>query len=187
MMTEATWTLLRRVYLSDYPRIRRQLQRVVGSTEVADEALQDTYVRLAEGGQITEHVGSPKKYLFMMALNAARKILRRDKSRSRYIEVVEKLDPDIADDAPGPETTATARADVSAVRGVLATMPDRRRAIFIAALFEEVPLHEIADRYGVGLRMVQIELKKARQDIFERFKGANVVDFAVGGPNGSEE
>lgn len=186
-MAEATSALLRRLYLADYARIRKQLQRVTGSADVADEALQDTYVRLAEGRELPAAVNSPSKYLFMMALNSARKILRKDRSRSRYIETVETFDPDIADEAPGPDIEATARADIVAVRAVLATMPDRRRAIFVAALFEEMPLQDIADRYGIGLRMVQIELKKARQEIFARFQRANVVDFATGRRDGSEE
>lgn len=185
MMSEATWAMLRRLLESDYARINRQLERVTGSAEVADEALQDTYVRLSQGGEISAPVESPQRYLFIMALNAARKILRKDRSRSRYIELVETLDPYLIDDSPGPDKEAYARSDIQAVWSVLQTMPERRRAIFVLALFEELPLADIAERHGIGLRMVQLELKKARAEIFARFQGDNVIDFANGRSEGS--
>lgn len=187
MMSEATWALLRRLFVSDYARMNKQLERLTGSADLADEALQDTYVRLAQGGEISDHLANPQRYLFKMALNAARKILRKDRSRSRYIEVVELLDPDIADDAPGPDKEAYGRADIRAVKAVLATMPERRRAIFLLALFDDVPLTEIALRQGVGLRLVQIELKKAREEIVARIEGLNVIDFASGTREGSQD
>jgi RNA polymerase sigma factor (sigma-70 family) len=186
-MTEANWAMLQRLLTADYARMSKQLERVTGSPDIANEALQDTYLRLAQGGEIAGQLQSPKKYLFMMALNSARKILRRDRSRSRYIEMVGMFDPDILDETPNPEREAGARSDIQVVRAVLETMPERRRAIFVLALFDELPLADIAKRHGIGLRMVQIELKKARDEIFSRFQGLNVVDFASVSPNGSED
>lgn len=179
MMSEATWALLRRLLVSDYARLSRQLQRLTGSADLADEALQDTYLRLAEGGEISDHLASPQKYLFKMALNAARKILRKDRARGRYIEIVDTLDLEVADEAPSPETEAFARAGIDAVKTLLAAMPERRRDIFVLALFDDIPLGDIARRYGIGLRMVQLELKAARAEIEARLMGANVVDFAT--------
>jgi RNA polymerase sigma factor (sigma-70 family) len=187
MMSEASWALLRRLFVSDYDRMNRQLARLIGSADLANEALQDTYVRLAQGGEIGAQLTSPHNYLFKMALNSARKILRRDRSRSRYIEVVELLDLNVADDAPGPDKEADGRADIRAVKAVLATMSERRRTIFLLALFDDVPLTEIADRHGIGLRMVQMELKKAREEIVARIEGMNVIHFANGRRDGSDD
>ncbi len=177
-MSEATWSLLRRLLVRDYAHLGKQLERLTGSADLADEALQDTYLRLAQGGDIKEHLESPNNYLFKMALNSARVILRKDRQRKRYIDLVELLGFDVADDSPGAEAIIDGRSDVTVVKTVLATMPDRRRDIFLLALFDDVPLPEIAQRHGIGLRMVQIELKKAREEVADRFMELNVVDFA---------
>jgi RNA polymerase sigma-70 factor, ECF subfamily len=178
MMSEATWSVLRRIFVAEQAWLNTKVERITGSADLAEEALQDTYVRLARGGEIRDHLASPKNYLLKMALNSARKILRKDRLRSRYIDVVEMLGVDVADDAPGPDNVAHGRSDVEAVRAVLDAMPERRRAIFLSAFFDDLPPVEIAARHGIGLRMVQIELKKAREEIVTRLIGSNVIDFA---------
>jgi RNA polymerase sigma factor (sigma-70 family) len=178
MMSEATWALLRRLLERDYSRYSVKLTRLTGSAELADEALQETYVRLAQGGDIKDHLENPGSYLFKMALNSARVILRKDRQRKRYIDLVDILDIDAVDEDPSPEAVVDGRSDIAIVKAVLATMPERRRAIFLLALLDDMPLTEIARRHGIGVRMVQIELKKAREEIADRFTRLNVVDFA---------
>jgi len=178
MMTEATWALLKRLFLTDYAHISRKIERLTGSADLAGEALQDTYLRLEQGGEIADHLVSPRNYLIKMTLNSARKILRKDRARSRYIQLVEQFDPDVSDDAPRQDRALQARSDLRAVKAVLSAMPERRRAIFLLALFDDVPLADIAQRYGIGLRMVQMELKAAREQIVARMEGSNVIRFA---------
>jgi RNA polymerase sigma factor (sigma-70 family) len=186
MMSEATWALLRRLFVDDYAWFSRKLERLTGSAELAEEALQETYVRLAQGGEIRDQLSSPQNYLLKMAINSARKILRKDRVRGRYIDLVELLGIEVADDAPGADRIVHAGRDILAVKAVLATMPERRRAIFLLALFDDLPLADIAQRYGIGVRMVQIELKTARDEIIDRMGGANVIDFANARPEGSK-
>lgn len=185
-MSDSTWAALRRLFVQDYARFRIQLVRLIGSTDLANDALQDTYVRLARGGDIKEHLDSPRGYLFKMALNAARGIARKDRLRERYVELAETLDVEVADETPGPAEIEEGRADMKVMADVLARMPARRREMFVLAWFEDVSPQEIAERYGLTARMVQIELKKAREEIVARMAGANVVDFASERPGALE-
>ncbi len=185
MMSEATWALLRRVFLADYTVLSRQVERMTGSADLADDAMQDTFIRLEQGGDITDHVTSPRSYLRQMAFNAARRIVRMNRARSRYFELVELFDAEIPDDSPGPEQQIDAQFDLLALRALLESLPARRRSIFVLALLDDVPLSEIARRHHIGLRMVQLELKKAREEIITRFRGLNVVDFASVAPDAS--
>lgn len=185
MMSEATWALLRRVFLADYTVLSRQVERMTGSADLADDAMQDTFLRLEQGGDITEHVASPRSYLRQMAFNAARRIVRMNRIRSRYFDLVELFDTEIPDESPGPEQQVEARFDLLALRSLLESLPARRRSIFVLALMDDVPLSEIARRHHIGVRMVQLELKKAREEIITRFRGLNVVDFAPAEPDAS--
>lgn len=186
MMSEATWALLRRVFLSDYARFAKQIEILTGSADLADDAMQETYLRLAQGGDI-DQVASPRGYLRQMVFNAARKIMRSNRVRSRFIDVVETLDLEIADETPGAERQIDGRSDIAALRDMLRSLPTRRRNIFILAMIDDVPLAEIAERHRLGVRMVQIELKRARDDITARFREINVMDFAKARADASKE
>lgn len=186
MMAEATWALLKRLFVTDYATMSRKMERLTGSADLAGEALQDTYLRLEQGGDIADHLVSPHNYLLKMALNSARKILRKDRARSRYIQLVDQFDFEVSDDTPRQDREVQAHSDLNAVKAVLTGMPERRRAIFLLALFEDVPLADIAQRYGIGLRMVQLELKAAREQIVATMEGSNVIRFAHPDRNASE-
>lgn len=185
MMSEATWALLKRVFLADYTVLARQVERMTGSADLADDAMQDTFLRLEQGGDIADHVASPRSYLRQMVFNAARQIIRTNRVRSRYFDLVELFDTEIPDETPGPDQQVDGRMDLLALRSLLETLPSRRRSIFVLALIDDVPLAEIARRHHIGVRMVQLELKKARAEIIARFRGLNVVDFAATAPDAS--
>jgi RNA polymerase sigma-70 factor, ECF subfamily len=177
-MSDATWATLRRLFVADYARFRIQLVRLTGSNDLANEAMQDTYVRLERGGEIKDHLESPRSYLFKMMLNSARGIARKDRLRERYIDLADTLDVTVADEKPGPAEIEEARSDMKAMAAILMQMPSRRREIFLLSWFEDMPHPDIAARYKLTVRMVQMELKRAREDIAQRFEKMNIVDFA---------
>ena len=123
MMSEATWALLKRVFLADYSVLARQVERMTGSADLADDAMQDTFLRLEQGGDIADHVASPRSYLRQMAFNAARRIIRMNRVRSRYFELVELLDTEIPDESPGPEQQVDGRFDLLALLCKAVTNP----------------------------------------------------------------
>ncbi|HEY0182519.1 MAG TPA: sigma-70 region 4 domain-containing protein, partial [Rhodopila sp.] len=56
---------------------------------------------------------------------------------------------------------AESRLEVEALAAALRTLPERRRAIFLAARVEELPHHVIADRFGTSARTVANEIQRA--------------------------
>src|SRR5450756_65626 len=69
-MTEMTRARLRTLLETGYTAFRERLRRRLGSDDLAEEALQDTWLRLARGGDVGV-VQSPDNYLFRVALNVA--------------------------------------------------------------------------------------------------------------------
>lgn len=133
-MTETPWTVLQRRLLSRYDDLKIRLTRYLGSTELANDALQDTWLRLERGGEISS-VQSPDSYLFRVAVNIARDHLRAENRRLTTTEVEVLLN--IADEAPDAEQILESRSDLEALKMVMAELPARQRAILVAARLEK--------------------------------------------------
>lgn len=173
-MSDATWATLKSLLVERYDYFVQRLSRHLGSKDLAEEALQDTFLRLANGGDIAD-VRHPRSFLYRMAFNEAGMRSRKERRQLGLLEadaLLAMIDPE-----PGPEQVATGRSDLLAVRRILDELPERRRAIFEAAYFQNVPHREIADRHKVSMRMIQYELRRVILLIDERLNKSNVLDF----------
>jgi RNA polymerase sigma factor (sigma-70 family) len=159
--------MLRSLLAARYDDLKARLSRRLGSSDLASDALQDTYVRLG-GAEVSGPVRSPAAYLFRMAFNVAMDQKRVEKRRLARNEVYDLLN--IADEAPGPARIAEARFEVEALERVIAELPPRRRVILLAARLQGMPQREIAKRLGVSLRLVEKELRRAQEYCAERLE-----------------
>jgi RNA polymerase sigma-70 factor (ECF subfamily) len=141
--------------VSTYPDLKKQLTSRLGSAEAANEALQDTYVRL-QRTEIQGELRNPRSYLISMALNIAS---NRRRSEARHLSAadVEEL-LELADDDPGPLRIAEARSELAAVERALEALPSRRRAMFRCFWVENADYERIALDFNVSERTVRNEL-----------------------------
>ncbi|MEW6436321.1 MAG: sigma-70 family RNA polymerase sigma factor [Pseudomonadota bacterium] len=158
-MTETNLTMLRRLLVERYDEFRTRLAKRLGSTDLAGDAMQDTWLKLARVEAIGP-IHSPSHYLFSIALNAARDRLQTDARYLSPVEVESLLD--LVDAAPDPARVAEARSDLSVIEMALAELPPRRRDILLAARLDNLPRQEIAKRLGISLRLVEKELHLAQ-------------------------
>ncbi len=166
-MVETERELLRHLLISTYDELKSRLTRRTGSSDLATEALHETWLRLDRVKHI-KSVQRPKFYLYRMALNAA---VDQRRAHTRWVdkaslETLLRADGDQAD----PERIASVRSEVVELERVLAELPGRRRAIFIAALLEELPYRDIAKRFGISLRSVEREMSRAFDHCAAHFK-----------------
>lgn len=159
-MPETSRTVLRTLLLEGYQDLVRSLTRRLGSADLAEEAVQETYLRLERAAEIGP-VKNPKSYLYRIALNIAADKRRAENRRLTRSEADLLLA--LPDDAPSPDREVEARRDVQVLSEALMELPERRRNIFIAAWVEELPRADIAHRFGVSVRTVKAELKSARE------------------------
>jgi len=162
-----------------YEELIARLARALGSRETAENALHDTYLRLARDatGDLGE-IHNPRSYLFRMALNAATSNRRSEPHWLSYQEGEAFLDA--LDDRPDPERVSAAASELALVARILGEMPVRRRAIFEAAWIDELPQKEIASRHALSVRMVQIEIKQAMEHVIDRLTKMKALDFVSG-------
>jgi len=170
-MTEMTRAKLRALLETGYAAFRDRLKRRLGSDDLADEALQDAWLRLARGGDVGV-VQSPDNYLFRIVLNVAADRREAESRRLSQAEVHAVIH--MSDDVLDPERIAQARSEFAALERALEELPPRRRAIFILARVKEVPHDEIARRFQISPRMVEKELSSALDHCAQRLQ-RNVV------------
>lgn len=168
---------LRDVMLARYDELIRRLSWRLGSAETARDALHDAYLKI-ERAEIAPDVRQPFAYVMRMALNIGANIHRKDRRLLSIDEVDALLEP--VDEAPDQQMVAEGRSDMRAVQRALAAMPERRRAIFLAAWAEDVPHTVIAARHGIAVRTVQHEIKQASDQLRLAVRSKNVISLRVG-------
>ena len=157
-MSDTNRTALIALLVASYDDLKMRLTRRSGSAEVANEALQDTFLRLNLATSIGP-VRNPHAYLFRVAMSV---VSNRGVAERRH-PTVSEIDAliNIVDDSPDPERIIEARSEIGALQRVIKELPVRRREIMMAVFVEEVPLPKIARRFGISVRTVQVELKQA--------------------------
>ena len=147
---------LRELFLAKYQDFRKRLRIRLGSEDLANEAMQETWLRV-ESMPDAAPVEYPAAYLFKIAVNVAED-QRRGSARLLSMEELEEL-YELADEAAGPVREVEGRQQLAALEAALAELPRRRQAIVIAARVDEVPHREIAERFGISVRTVEKELR----------------------------
>lgn len=167
-MSDTNRTALLTLLVASYDDLRQRLVRRAGSAELADEALQDTYLRLNNAAGIGP-VRDLRAYLFRVAMSVASN--RRVAERRRL--TVSETDAlfELPDENPGPERIIEARSEIVALKRVIEELPARRRDILIATVIDEVPLRKSAQRFGISVRTVQVELRQALAHCAMRLDG----------------
>ncbi|MET1078381.1 MAG: RNA polymerase sigma factor [Pseudomonas sp.] len=130
-----------------------------GCAATADDLLQEAWLKLNRseaGGPIN----NPLAYLHRMAANLAVDQARAD--ARRLLDPVEiELLLAIADEAPGVEQQMADRQALERLSAILDEMPTRRRELFLAARVEGHAHKQLAQRFGISLRTVQLEVHRA--------------------------
>jgi RNA polymerase sigma-70 factor (sigma-E family) len=114
------------LYADQYGHMVRLAHLLIGSNAVAEELVQDAFVRVYERWAHVEH---PPAYLRQAVVNACRSY-RRSRSRERRRTSV--------------SATQIAASDVDELRDALASLSVRQRAAVVLRYYEDLPEAEIA-------------------------------------------
>lgn len=163
------------VFIEHRPQLRSLARKVVGSSDAADEVLQDAFVRLAEGGGSGVCINRPYSYCCQVVRNVA-----LDHCRRRSLEAKVWVD---SENGQVPEKSTNcampARVDgrrmIQAVDEVLGTLPPRTRKAFELFRIGELTQRDIAEQLGCSATLVNfmvrdaslaIESLRQRSDLF---------------------
>lgn len=157
-MSDPTRVALRQLLVGGYGELKARLTQRLGSAELASDVLQETWLRLERAAPVGPVV-FPKAYLLRMAYNIALKLRQAKHETVTLDDARNLLDP--VDDAPDPASVAESRSDVAQLWRAVTELTVRQREILFASRLDNVPLAELAARYGITQRWVERELRYA--------------------------
>ncbi|GBC85698.1 ECF RNA polymerase sigma factor SigM [bacterium HR11] len=140
-------------YEATAPALRRYLLRVTGDPLMADDVLQEAYLRLLRTVLPEMDAAALRSYLFQTATRLVYDHWRRTRRERRALA---SLRPEAAPSRAGPPEAAD-------VMTVFRRLSVRERALLWLAYVEEYDHREIARIVGVGERSVRVLLFRARR------------------------
>lgn len=153
------YTSLLACFIAERPNLVRYLTGRTGCRATADDLLQDVWLKLNRL-QTGEPVDNPLAYLRRMAANLAIDDARAD--ARRLLEPMEiELLLEVPDEAPNAEQATSDRQQLQRLAEILEELPQRRRELFVAARLEGLPHKMLAQRFGVSVRTVELEVRRA--------------------------
>jgi RNA polymerase sigma-70 factor (ECF subfamily) len=164
-MSDSGWASLLRTIVERYDEIKTRLARSLGSRDLADEVLHETYLRLRRA-EVDGAIEKPDAFIFRTALNIATDKRREASRRASLAKVltITGLEEDTRNFSDEMET----RLQVETLKRALAELPPRRRAIFVAARVDGMTHDDIARRLGLSRTMIQKELRRAISHCMDR-------------------
>jgi RNA polymerase sigma-70 factor (ECF subfamily) len=165
------------LFLTSYDDFKVRLRRRLGSEDLANDVLHETYLRVDRMEDVPD-IAQPNAYLYRMALNIAADRRQSDARLLTGSEVEELLQ--VSDEALDPARVVGGQKEILLLLSALYELPARRRKIFIAARLEEAPHLEISQRFGISTRMVEKEIKAALGHCAARLERKVIQRFGPG-------
>ena len=153
-MSKAGEELLREVYDDSYRRLVAQLYAVCGDQQVAEDAVQDAFVKAIGRQRELAGLANPEAWLRTVALNHVRSGWRR---ASLYRRIVTRL-PGVAHEVElGPDHVALVAA--------LQALPQQLREVVALHYLGDLPVAEVARALAIPDGTVKTRLAKARAEL----------------------
>ncbi len=155
---------------------KRYAFRVFGDYQAAEDAAQETFVRIFRAAERYEPTARFSTYFYTVLGNLCRDRLRAARRRAARGDVVEdafvldELAP--APEANEPEARAEAREDRRLVRAAVAELPEKLMRAVSLREFEGLSYQEIADVMGANLGEVKTWIHRGRKKLALRLRAA---------------
>lgn len=175
-MVKSTRASLQRSLVEGYAQLRDRLAARLGSKDLAGEALHETWIKLNDGAELAP-IADPDAYIYRAAINTASNLAASQRRSLGTLEIEDIMG--IADEAPDPERIAIGRSELAMVWKILGELTPRQRHVFIESFTGTESHAELAERYGVSVRMIQMDLREAILHCARRTRRKN--PFAQGG------
>lgn len=150
------------------PAVRRFALFLSGDASVADDITSETFVRVwTSTGAIRET--TIKAYLFTIARNLYRDMLRRDWR-------LERLHDSIADGRPNVASRVEQSAELAMVLGAMRELNEIDRAALSMRASEDMSYEEIASALSVSVASVKTRVHRARVKLIRACRPAGKIE-----------
>jgi RNA polymerase sigma-70 factor, ECF subfamily len=154
-------TALESLYRRHAPWLAGRLAARTSSRELAEEALQDTFLATWRGARAYHGSGEVPAWLWGIARRRLASLTRRQPPSSLALEVAgERVDP-----ATGPEEAALGRDASARIRLAVAHLPVEQRAAITAVVYQGQTIEQAALAAKVAEGTIKSRLHRARLQI----------------------
>ena len=150
------------LYRRHGPHVLALITRIVGDYQLAEEAVQDTFVAVWSGARF-EGRSQVRTWLVGIALRQA-----GSKRRKRTIPPTPHVQDVMSTDV-GPEDSAVNSAETTRLLSTLAELSQRQREVLLLAFVEQLTQPEIAKVLGIRLGTVKSRMHGARHALERRW------------------
>ncbi|MDQ8698882.1 RNA polymerase sigma factor [Hyphomicrobium sp. LHD-15] len=148
-------------YLRHWKLLRGLLKRRTGSLDLAEDALQETWLRLASMTAPDTEIRDRQAFILRLAGNIATDLVRRERRHSSRAISDEAVLEAVADSTPSPETFVIDRDQLRQLVLALAQLPAKPRAALLMSRCDGLSHAEISTRLKVSESMVAKYLVRA--------------------------
>lgn len=145
--------------------VRGYLQRVCGNAAMAEDLVQATFLSLVRGRGRFIRGNLFKPWLYAIATNAARDVLRR--KRPEELTAEGELPRDAAAEPVALKDAGLERA----VRDALAQLPANQREVIVLHRFEGLSMAEVAAALGASESAVKVRAHRGYEKLRGLLKG----------------
>jgi RNA polymerase sigma-70 factor (ECF subfamily) len=154
-------TALELLYRRHAPWLAGRLATRTSSRELAEEALQDTFLAAWRSARAYHGTGEVPAWLWGIARRRLASLARRQPPGSLSLEAAgERVDP-----GTGPEEAALGRDASARIRLTVAHLPVEQRAAITAVVYEGQSIEQAAHAAGVAEGTIKSRLHRARLQI----------------------
>lgn len=136
--------------------LKAYLRRSYPSLRDLDDVVQESYLRVWKA-RMARPIRFTKSYLFQIARNLSLDLARRHRA-TPIVAADEAVVAAVCDPAPTVEALASARDELRLLARAIDTLPGRCREIIVLRQIEGVPQKEIAERLGISVLTVQVQV-----------------------------
>jgi RNA polymerase sigma-70 factor, ECF subfamily len=132
--------------------------RIVRDKEIAQDLVQDVFVKLWEKRAQIEITTSIKSYLFRACMNAA---LNHESSKKKYkVSNEESVTLSLSDGSSTDDALHSGELEKK-INEAIDSLPPACKNVFILSRFEELSYKEIADTLQISIKTVENQMGKA--------------------------
>lgn len=158
------------VYLRQLKFLRDMLKKRTNSHELAEDVLQETWLRLSTIESRAYDVRNSRAFILRVANNIAIDLLRKEQRHNKICLSDDEILQTIADTAPTPETYAIDRDHLRQLVYAMLQLPPKPRAALLLARCDLLTHYEIAQRLSVSESMVARYLAQALRHCRDHFR-----------------
>ncbi len=138
--------------------LRAYLRQAFNSPVDVDDLMQETYLRVLRA-RARGPIASNKSFLFAVARNAVRDVLRR-RAVSRTIPITENEPLAVLEEKAGVVELVSQRQELALLSEAIRALPDRCRQVFLLRKIQDLPQKDIAARLGITENTVETLVAK---------------------------